>query len=64
LPDIVREGVEGFLIDGVEEGCRAVERLSTISRAQCRQRAEAEFSAEVVTARYQDIYQTMVGGPH
>ncbi len=30
-PEIIRDGIEGFLINGVEEGCRAVERLKEVS---------------------------------
>lgn len=57
LPEIVRQGVDGFLIRSIEEGCEAVAKLGTIDRATCRQRAEANYSPDVVTERYLDLYR-------
>jgi len=60
LPEIVRPGIEGFLIESVEEGCAAVARLGSIDRAACRRRAVEHFSAESVVARYVDLYTRLV----
>ena len=57
LPEIVRQGVDGFLIRSIEEGCEAVARLGVIDRASCRQRAEQQYSPEVVVSRYLDLYE-------
>ncbi len=59
LPEIVRPGIDGFLIESVEEGCAAVAKLGTIDRAACRHRAEEHFSARAVVARYLDLYAGM-----
>ncbi len=59
LPEIVRPGVDGFLIRSIEEGCEAVARIGTISRAACRQRAEQHFSADVVVTRYIELYERL-----
>lgn len=56
LPEIVRPGVDGFLIRSIEEGCEAVERVGVLDRAECRRRAEEHFSADAVVARYLDLY--------
>lgn len=56
LPEIVRPGIDGFLIGNIEEGCEAVARLATIDRAVCRRRAEDHFSPGAVVARYLDLY--------
>jgi glycosyltransferase involved in cell wall biosynthesis len=56
LPEIVREGVDGFLVDGLEQACAAVDRLSAINRRDCRERAETEFSSEVVAEKYLKLY--------
>jgi glycosyltransferase involved in cell wall biosynthesis len=60
LPEIVRSGVEGFLISDVDAACDAVVKLSTIDRAQCRQRAEQCFSAEVIINQYERLYQSRI----
>ncbi len=57
LPEIIRQGIEGFLINSVEEGCEAVARIGSIDRAACRRRAEQEFTPDVVVARYLDLYE-------
>ena len=57
LPEIVRQGIDGFLIRSVEEGCEAVERVGAIDRASCRRRAEEKYSPEVVVGRYLDLYE-------
>lgn len=56
VPEIVRDAVEGFLINGVEDGVRAVRRIETISRAACRRRVEESFSAPVVVDQYLCLY--------
>jgi glycosyltransferase involved in cell wall biosynthesis len=60
LPEIVRQGVDGFLIQSIEEGCAAVGKLGTIDRATCRQRAVEHFSADAVLARYLELYARLV----
>ena len=57
LPEIVRPGIDGFLIRSIEEGCEAVAKLGTIDRASCRRRAEQLYSPDVVTERYLDFYR-------
>ncbi|MBF0382363.1 MAG: glycosyltransferase [Magnetococcales bacterium] len=60
LPEIVRDGVDGFLVDGVDAACLAVGRLSELSRRDCRMRAEVNFSVPVIVQRYEDVYQSLV----
>jgi glycosyltransferase involved in cell wall biosynthesis len=60
LPEIVRDGLEGFLVETVEDGCRAVGRLAEIDRGACRRRAEEEFSAPVIVGRYEALYDRVV----
>ena len=60
LPEIVRPGIDGFLIRSIEEGCEAVAKLGTINRATCRRRAEEEYSPDVVTERYLDFYRRAI----
>jgi glycosyltransferase involved in cell wall biosynthesis len=62
LPEIVRPGVDGFLIDSVEAGCEAVERVGALDRTECRRRAVERFSADAVVARYVDLYSKVRGG--
>jgi glycosyltransferase involved in cell wall biosynthesis len=60
LPEIVREGREGFLIRSIEEGCDAVGRVGTIDRGACRLRAETAFSVDAVVAQYVALYRSLL----
>lgn len=59
LPEIVRQGIDGFLIESIEEGCDAVARVGSLDRSGCRKRAVDHFSAQAVLARYIDLYTTL-----
>lgn len=62
LPEIVRPGVDGFLIRSIEEGCEAVERVGALDRTECRRRAVDHFSADAVVTRYVDLYSKVCAG--
>jgi glycosyltransferase involved in cell wall biosynthesis len=60
LPEIVRHGIDGYLVNSIEEADRAVEQLSAIDRHQCRQRVEQCFSAQVIVEQYEQLYKQIV----
>ena len=60
LPEIVREGVDGFLVKNAEDACIAVDKIATIDRRACRLRVETLFSASVVARRYEELYQSLL----
>jgi glycosyltransferase involved in cell wall biosynthesis len=60
LPEIVKHGSIGFLIEEMDAGVAAVEKLSTISRHACRERAERHFSSTVVTTQYEQLYRSLI----
>jgi glycosyltransferase involved in cell wall biosynthesis len=59
LPEIVRNGVEGFLVQDIAEGAAAIANLSAISRAACRARVEQLFTVERVTTQYEQLYASL-----
>jgi glycosyltransferase involved in cell wall biosynthesis len=60
LPEIVREGVDGFLINNIEEGCLAVKLASAIKRFNCRKRVEEHFSPCLIFEQYENLYSSMI----
>jgi glycosyltransferase involved in cell wall biosynthesis len=60
LPEIVRDGVHGFLIQSIEEGTDAVHKLYQINRSACREQVEKHFTVQIVASRYLEIYQGLV----
>ena len=45
VPEVMDDGVTGFVVDNVEEAVQAVARLGELSRLRCRQVFEGRFSA-------------------
>lgn len=56
LPEIVRQGVDGFLINSIGEGCEVVKDIPKLERLNCRKRAEEYFSADVIVREYEKLY--------
>jgi glycosyltransferase involved in cell wall biosynthesis len=60
VPEIVRDGIEGFLITSIEEACRAVDNIPKIDRAACRRRVESKFSVNTVVQQYETLYRSII----
>lgn len=60
LPEIVVDGVTGFLCDSVDEAVLKVPHLASLDRRACRERVESEFSTERMIDRYLDAYARAV----
>ena len=68
LPEIIDDGVSGFLVDDVAGAIGSVKRVSELDRTVCRTIAEARFTDSVMAAAYSDVYRelsatTSVRGP-
>lgn len=57
MPEIVDEGMTGFLVDDVAGAAAAANRLHNISRSICRGVAENRFGAGRMAADYADAYR-------
>jgi glycosyltransferase involved in cell wall biosynthesis len=55
-PEVIDDGVTGFLSNDVDQMCAAVARLDEIDPAACRARVEEYFSAEAMTAGYEEVF--------
>jgi glycosyltransferase involved in cell wall biosynthesis len=62
MPEIVDNGVTGFLVRGIDEAVAAVSAVRTIDRAACRAQAEKRFGAHRMVADYLAVYEQIVGG--
>jgi len=56
LPEIVDDGVTGFIVDDVDGLVRAIADVDHIDRARCRAEAERRFDARRMIARYLALY--------
>jgi glycosyltransferase involved in cell wall biosynthesis len=60
VPEVLEDGVTGFMVQGLEEAVRTVEQIPTLSRSWCRQVFEERFSASRMADDYLTIYQRLV----
>jgi glycosyltransferase involved in cell wall biosynthesis len=60
VPEIVDDGISGFLVHDQEEATRAVARISEIDRKGCRKRFEERFTARRMTQDYLALYERLV----
>jgi glycosyltransferase involved in cell wall biosynthesis len=60
IPEIVVDGVTGFLCDGVDDAVEKVPRLARLDRRACRARVAAEFSIDRMIDRYLAAYETVL----
>lgn len=58
--EVVKNGVNGFICDNIEEMINAVQNINTIERKACREDAETRFSSEEMTAQYEQLYLKMI----
>jgi glycosyltransferase involved in cell wall biosynthesis len=56
IPEIVVDGVTGFLCDDVADAVAKVPRLATLSRSASRAHVETTFSLDRMTGRYLEAY--------
>ncbi len=63
LPELVENGVSGFVVDSIEEAEEIIKsgKVDTISPEACRRQAE-KFSIEASAKGYLDLFQEVVAG--
>jgi glycosyltransferase involved in cell wall biosynthesis len=57
LPEMLVDGVTGFLCDSVEELALGIERIPALSRAACRAHVQQRFTAAGTAERYESLYR-------
>jgi glycosyltransferase involved in cell wall biosynthesis len=62
LPEIIREGVDGFFGDDVAALAFFVDRVASLDRVAIRERVIDRFSATRMADRYEELYVRMIDG--
>jgi glycosyltransferase involved in cell wall biosynthesis/mannose-6-phosphate isomerase-like protein (cupin superfamily) len=60
MPEVIRDGVTGYLVGSVEEAVEALARIPRIERAACRQWVEERFSRERMVNDYLEVYRKVL----
>lgn len=62
VPEIIDDGVTGFVVESVEDAAEAVGRIAWLERAACRKAFEDRFDAGRMARDYVDVYRRLVNG--
>jgi glycosyltransferase involved in cell wall biosynthesis len=61
MPELIRHGETGFLVNNVNEAIDAVRLTPEISRQNCYHWAKSKFSAEKMVSDYLRLYYKIIG---
>jgi glycosyltransferase involved in cell wall biosynthesis len=61
MPELIDDGVTGFLVDSLDEAVDAIDRIGEIDRAACRAAVSARFTVDLMADRYLRLYRSIVG---
>jgi len=62
VPEVVRDGETGFVVQDVDQAVAAVGRLEEIDRRRCREWVEERFTLEKMVDGYIDAYRNVIAG--
>jgi glycosyltransferase involved in cell wall biosynthesis len=62
LPEVVEDGVTGFIVDGEEEMMRSVTHTAELDPEVCRMTAERRFSGTRMVNEYVTLYRQLIAG--
>jgi glycosyltransferase involved in cell wall biosynthesis len=60
VPEVVEDGISGYIVQSIEEAVDAVSTLDRLSRARCRQAFEQRFDAQRMASDYVEVYRRVM----
>jgi glycosyltransferase involved in cell wall biosynthesis len=60
VPEVLRDGVSGFIESEIDGLVDAVSRGSSLSRQACRAEFEARFTTDIMATRYENLYYRLL----
>jgi glycosyltransferase involved in cell wall biosynthesis len=61
LTETIEHGIDGFLVDDLDEAALAVHRVRELDRRAIRKRALERFSASRMADEYEEVYRSLIG---
>ena len=61
MPELIENGVTGFLVDSLDAAVDAINRIGEIDRAACRAAVSAHFTVDLMADRYLGLYRSILG---
>ncbi len=62
VPEVIEDGVTGFVVDSTEEAVEAVRRVAWLDRPVCRRVFEERFDVSRMASDYVDVYRRLMHG--
>jgi glycosyltransferase involved in cell wall biosynthesis len=62
IPEVIDEGITGYVVDDIDEAVRATLRVASLDRRRCRQVFEARFSVRRMARAYTTLYERVARG--
>ena len=63
MPELIEHGVNGFLVDSLEEAVAAIGHLGDLDRAAVRETVARRFTVERMADAYLALYRSIIGDP-
>jgi hypothetical protein len=60
VPEIIEDGITGFVVNDLDGAVKAVKKISTLKREKCRQVFEERFTASRMASAYTDLYERLI----
>jgi glycosyltransferase involved in cell wall biosynthesis len=62
VPEVIEDGVSGFIVDSEEEAVRAVRLVGKLNRREIRRTFERRFTAQRMAGDYLNLYRRLMSG--
>jgi glycosyltransferase involved in cell wall biosynthesis len=59
VPEIIDEGITGYIVENLDQAVNAVHRIGSLDRGVCRRAFEERFSASRMCSNYLAVYQRL-----
>jgi len=60
VPEVIDEGVTGFVVDNLDDAILAASRVGELDRRDCRRVFETRYTTERMTQRYVEVYERLL----
>ena len=62
VPEVMQDGITGFIVDSEDEAVAAIGKLGSLDRQRIRRVFEQRFTAEVMASSYLQVYRRLLSG--
>ena len=59
-PEIIKDGVTGFLVKNEKEMAQAMKKINQIDRQKCREHVEKYYTSKRMTDDYENLYYKII----